>query len=75
MKILRMVLGLGVAGVGFVVALLILLVLLLFFPTDDGLVERLGWVLILALVEGSILVGTSFVFRKIWRPRPRDEAA
>ena len=39
-------------------ALVILVVLFLFFPVDDTLVVRLGWAVTVALVEGGIIAGT-----------------
>lgn len=69
MKILRVVLGLAISAIGFVAALVVLMAFFLLFPTDDGLVERLGSVLILALIEGTIFVGTFYAFRKVMGPR------
>jgi hypothetical protein len=73
MKFLRVSLGLAIAAIGFVVALVMLLVLFLFFPREDSLVVRFGWAVILALVEGVIFLGTFFAFRKVMGPTPRDE--
>ena len=73
MKFLRVSLGLAFAAIGFVVALVMLLVLFLFFPGEDSLVVRLGWALIVALVEGVIFLGTFSAFRKVVGVRPRDQ--
>jgi len=73
MKFLRVVLGFAIGAVGFVAALVVLMVFFLFFPGDDTLAERLGAVVILALVEGVIFVGSFYAFRKVMGPRPRDQ--
>lgn len=74
MKFVRVSLGLGIAGVGFLAALVMLVFFFLFFPADDTLVVRLGWAVIVALVEGGIFLGTFYAFRKTvgLRPRNRD---
>jgi hypothetical protein len=74
MKFLRVSFGLAMAAIGFVAALVMLVGFFLFFPAGDTLVVRLGWAVILALVEGVIFVVTSYVFRKVMRPAPSDDA-
>ena len=74
MKFLRVGLGLGIAAIGFVAALVMLLVFFLFFPVDDTPVVRLGWAVIVASVEGGIFAGTFYGFRKVVvGPRLRND--
>jgi hypothetical protein len=73
MKILRVVFGLGIAAIGFVAALVMLMAFFLFFPTDDTLAARLGSVLILALIDGVIFVVTFYAFRKVMGPKTRNQ--
>jgi hypothetical protein len=73
MKFLRVGLGLVIAVIGFVAALVILVVLFLFFPVDDTLAVRLGWAVTVALVEGGIIAGTFYAFRKVVDPRLGDD--
>jgi hypothetical protein len=68
MTFMRLILGLAVAGIGFVAAIVMLMVFFLFFPADDTLAVRLGWAVILALVEGGIFFGTFYAFRKVKGP-------
>jgi hypothetical protein len=76
MKFLRVSLGLAIAAIGFLAALVMLAVFFLFFPADDTLVVRLGWAVILALVEGLIVSGTFFAFSKVMgQTRPNNAAA
>jgi hypothetical protein len=73
MKFLRVSFGLAMAAIGFVAALVMLVVFFLFFPADDILVVRLGWAVILALVEGVIFLGTFSAFGKVVGLRPRHQ--
>jgi hypothetical protein len=73
MKFMRVILGLAIGAIGFVAALVMLMVFLLFFPVDDTLVVRLGWAVIVALVEGLIFVVTSCLFRKVMGRMPRHQ--
>jgi hypothetical protein len=74
MNFLRVVLGLAIAAIGFITALVMLMIAFVALSQDNhSLVERIGFTLIGALIVGVILVGTYYVFRKLIGRTPPDD--
>ena len=73
MNFLRVVLGLAIAAIGLVVALVMLFLGIAFFKSNGSVVAQVGSVLICALLEAVIILGTFFAFRKVMGPTPNDD--
>ena len=73
MNLLRVVLGIAIAGFGSMAALLMLIVFFFSLSADGSSRAWVAWVLFFALVEGAIFLVTFYAFRKVMGPTPRDD--